>query len=63
MNRFIEELYYGNIDPQAQSSEQNKKVNRFFGYLELPTLNRIGNYKEETRKGAAPEYIPNALPA
>ena len=26
MNSFIEEFYYGNIDPQARSSEQNKKV-------------------------------------
>ena len=25
MNSFIEEFYYGNIDPQARSSEQNKK--------------------------------------
>ena len=28
MNSFIEEFYYGNIDPQARSSEQNKKVQR-----------------------------------
>ena len=26
MNSFIEEFYYGNIDPQARSSERNKKV-------------------------------------
>ena len=26
MNSFIEEFYYGNIDPQARSFEQNKKV-------------------------------------
>ena len=26
MTNFIEEFYYGNIDPQVRSSEQNKKV-------------------------------------
>ena len=26
MTNFIEEFYYGNIDPQARSFEQNKKV-------------------------------------
>ena len=25
MNSFIEDVYYSNIDPQAKSSEQNKK--------------------------------------
>ena len=34
MNSFIEEFYYGNIDPQARSSEQNKKVPR-----DMQTLN------------------------
>ena len=28
MNSFIEEFYYGNIDPQARSTAQNKKVQR-----------------------------------
>ena len=28
MTNFIEEFYYGNINPQARSSEQNKKVQR-----------------------------------
>ena len=28
MNSFIEEFYYGNIDPQACSFEQNPKVQR-----------------------------------
>ena len=34
MNSFIEEFYSGNIDPQARSSEQNKKVER-----DMQTLN------------------------
>lgn len=28
MNSFIKEFYYGNIDPQARSFKQNKKVLR-----------------------------------
>ena len=28
MTNFIEEFYYGNIDPQARSFEQDKKVQR-----------------------------------
>lgn len=28
MSSFIEEFYYGNIDPQARSFEQNKAVQR-----------------------------------
>ena len=32
-------------------------------YLELPSLARRHNYREETRKGVAVEYVPNALPA
>ena len=36
---------------------------KFVGYLELPGLARQHNYREETRKGVAVEYVPNALPA
>lgn len=28
MNNFIEEFYYGNLDPQARSSRQNKKIKK-----------------------------------
>ena len=28
MARFIEEFYYGNIDPQARSTKQNKTVQK-----------------------------------
>ena len=31
MTNFIEEFYYGNIDPQARSFEQNQKVREIFG--------------------------------
>ena len=36
---------------------------KFVGYLELPSLGSRRNYREETRKGVAVEYVPNALPA
>ena len=36
---------------------------KFVGYLELPSLARQHNYREEARKGVAVEYVPNALPA
>ena len=28
MTRFIEEFYYGNIDPQARSTKENKAVQK-----------------------------------
>ena len=28
MSRFIEEFYYGNIDPQARSTKENKMVQK-----------------------------------
>ena len=28
MSRFIEELYYGNIDPQSRSTKENKAVQK-----------------------------------
>ena len=36
---------------------------KFVGYLELPSLGSRRNYREETRKGVAVEYVSNALPA
>lgn len=35
----------------------------FVGYLELPSLARQHNYREETRKGVAVEYVSNAQSA
>ena len=39
MTNFIEEFYYGNIDPQARSSEQSKKVQR-----DMQTLNESEDF-------------------
>ena len=35
MSKFIEEFYYGNIDPQARSTKQNKAVQRQMEVLML----------------------------
>ena len=47
-------------------SPENKKKwihYKFVGYLELPSLGSRRNYREETRKGVAVEYVPNARSA
>ena len=36
---------------------------KFVGYPELPSLWSRHNYREETRKGVAVEYVPNAQSA
>ena len=36
---------------------------KFVGYLELPSLGSRRNYREETRKGVAVEYVLNARSA
>ena len=46
MNSFIEEFYYGNIDPQARSSEQNKKVQR-----DMQTLNKSEDFLTDKLSG------------
>lgn len=35
MGNFIEEFYYGNLDPQAHSTKQNKKVQKQMEVLML----------------------------
>ena len=35
MSKFIEEFYYGNIDPQARSTKQNKTVQKQMKVLML----------------------------
>ena len=46
MTNFIEEFYYGNIDPQARSSEQNKKVQR-----DMQTLNESEDFLTDKLSG------------
>ena len=46
MGKFIEEFYYGNLDPQARSTKQNKTVQK---QMELLMLNE--DYLTETLSG------------
>ena len=46
MNSFIGEFYYGNIDSQARSSEQNKKVQR-----DMQTLNESEDFLTDKLSG------------
>ena len=43
---FIEEFYYENINPQARSSEQNKKVQR-----DMQTLNESEDFLKDKFSG------------
>ena len=46
MTNFIEEFYYGNIDPQARSFEQNKKVQH-----DMQTLNESEDFLTDKLSG------------
>lgn len=46
MSKFIEEFYYGNIDPQARSTKQNKTVQK---QMEILMLNE--EFLTEALKG------------
>ena len=48
----------------GKNRKQTIKIHwRFVGYLELPSLSDHKNYKEETRKGVALEYITRPISA
>lgn len=38
MSKFIEEFYYGNLDPQARSTNENKAVQK---QMEVLMLNEV----------------------
>ena len=40
MGKFIEEFYYGNLDPQARSTKQNKAVQKKMEVLMFRNLSR-----------------------
>ena len=47
MGKFIEEFYYGNIDPQARSTKQNKAVQK---QMEVLMLFWLKHFPVRTRK-------------
>ena len=40
MSKYIEEFYYGNIDPQARSTKQNKTVQKQMEQHQCHVLNQ-----------------------
>ena len=50
MARFIEEFYYGNIDPQARSIKQNKAVKKQMEVLMLNEDYLTENLSGESKK-------------
>ena len=64
LQELIDRSYVYEVTGTGKNRKQMIKIHyKFVGYLELPTLARQHNYREETRKGVAVEYVPNALPA
>ena len=49
MARFIEEFYYGNIDPQARSTRQNKTVQKEMAVL-TKTEEQLTNALQDEQK-------------
>ena len=50
MARFIEEFYYGNIDPQARSTRQNKTVQKEMAVLAKTEEQLTGALQDEQKK-------------
>ena len=64
LQELIERIDVYEVTGTGKNRKQMIKIHyKFVGYLELPSLARRHNYREETRKGVAVEYVPNALPA
>ena len=64
LQELIDRIDVYEVTGTGNNRQQQIKIHyKFVGYLELPSLARQHNYREETRKGVAVEYVPNALPA
>ena len=50
MGKFIEEFYYGNLDPQARSTKQNKAVQKQMEVLMLNEDYLTENLSGENKK-------------
>ena len=64
LQELIDRIDVCEVTGTGKNRKQQIKIHyKFVGYLELPSLARQHNYREETRKGVAVEYVLNALPA
>ena len=52
MKNFIEEFYYGNLDPQARSTKENKTVQKQMGVLMLNEDFLTENLSGESKKNS-----------
>ena len=63
LQELIDRIDVYEVTDTGKNRKQQIKIHyKFVGYLELPSLARQNHYREETRKGVAVEYVPNALP-
>lgn len=64
LQKLIDRIDVYEVTGTGKNRKQMIKIHyKFVGYPELPSLARRHNYREETRKSVAVEYVPNALPA
>ena len=54
MGKFIEEFYYGNLDPQARSTKQNKAVQK-----QMEWVRRMNNIRQMATEMVISELIYN----
>ena len=57
MANFIEEFYYGNLDPQARSTKENKMVQKQMEVLMLNEDFLTGLIQADKNKGYPPKAI------
>ena len=64
LHELIDHIDVYEVTGTGKKRKQMIKIHyKFVGYLELPSLGSRYNYREETRKGVAVEYVPNAQSA
>ena len=64
LQELIDRIDVYEVTGTGKNRKQMIKIHyKFVGYLELPSLWSRHNYREETRKGVAVEYVPNAQSA
>ena len=64
LRELIDRIDVYEVTGTGKNRKQMIKIHyKFVGYLELPSLGSRRNYREETRKGVAVEYVPNAQSA
>ena len=54
MSTFIEDFYYGNIDPQARSTNQNKTVQK-----QMEWVGKMNNIKQRVTESINENIIYN----